>query len=111
MLDGGVTREHDERDVAPFGAQQLEKLEPGQPRHPVIGNDEVDVAARERTERFRHACRTDGGVTQALECVAEDEPDRGLVVDVEDVCHLSTAKLAQTRADTQVQMGRDGEVS
>ena len=44
MLDRRVAGEHDQRDVVPLLPKQLEELEAGESRHPVVGDDQVDAA-------------------------------------------------------------------
>jgi hypothetical protein len=88
VLDRRVAREHDQGDVVPFLLQQLEELEPRQPGHPVVRDDQVDVSLGERLKRFRHAVRANGRVARPLERVLENEPDRGLIVHVQDGGHV-----------------------
>ena len=59
VLDAGVSRQHDERDVVAFPRQQLDELEPRQPRHPIIGDDQIDTTAFQNLQCFRDAPRAD----------------------------------------------------
>ena len=94
VLDRGVAGEHDQRDVVALLLEQLEELEPRQPGHPVVRDDEVHVPLGERLERFGDAVRADGRVAGPLERVLEDEPDRGLIVHVQDCGHVPAWEAA-----------------
>jgi hypothetical protein len=88
VLDRRVAGEHDQRDVVALLLQQLEELEPRQPGHPIVRDDQVDVPLRERLERFGDAVRADGRMARPLERILENEPDRGLIVHVQDGGHV-----------------------
>src|SRR5258707_10910762 len=87
MLDGRIAGEHDQRNRDAFFAQQLEKLEAREPRHPVVRDDEVDVMLGERPKCFRDRRRSYDGMPGALEGVLENEADGGLVVEIENGGH------------------------
>jgi hypothetical protein len=87
MLDARVAGEHDQRDVVSLASQHLEELEPGDPRHAIIGDDELHLAARQDLQRLGDVAGAERAVPRALESVFEDEPDRRLVVYVEDCRH------------------------
>src|SRR5690606_22404954 len=88
VLDAGVSRQHDQRDVVAFARQQRQELEAGEPRHPVVGDDEVHFLLRQDLQRLGHALGTHGTVAGALQRILEDQTDGGFVVDVENGRHL-----------------------
>ncbi len=59
VLDARVAGEHDQRDVVPLALQQRQELQPGEPRHAVVGDDQVHPSAREHLQRLGHAARAD----------------------------------------------------
>src|SRR6185295_798954 len=67
--------------------QQREELEPRQPRHPVVGDDEIDLLSRQNLERFDDVAGADRPMAGALQRVVDQEADGRLVVDVEDCGH------------------------
>ena len=96
LLDRGVTGEHDQRDIVAFLLQELEELEPRQPGHAKVRDDQVDVSLRERLQRLGHIVRADGGMAGPLESVLEDETDGGLIVHIQDGGHLTGVRRAIT---------------
>ena len=87
VLDAPVSGEHDQRRLVSLLPEQGEELEPGQPRHPIIGDDQVDRRVLQRLQRLRNVVRRHRLVPGALERVLEDQPDRWLVIEAENRCH------------------------
>ena len=82
VLDARVLGEHDERHVVAFALQQRQELEPRQPQHAVVGDDEIDVLPGEYLQRLDDVRRTCGSVPGADQRVLEKQSDGRLVVDV-----------------------------
>ena len=87
VFDAGVSREHNQRDVVPLTRQQLDKLQPGQPRHSIVGDDQVDAAPLQNEQRFRHAPGAHWGVAGLGERIFENQSDAWLVIDVQNCGH------------------------
>jgi hypothetical protein len=80
-----VTREEDDgRREAPR-LDGLHQLEPAQPGHPEVGDDEGDGGRLEEVERLEAVLRGHGEITLGLQELAQGLPGRGLVVDDQDL--------------------------
>jgi hypothetical protein len=87
VLDAAVPGQHDQRRLISLLSEQGKKLEPREPRHPIIGDDEVHRSMRERLECLRNVVGGHRLVPRAFERILEDQPDRRLVIETEDRCH------------------------
>jgi hypothetical protein len=87
MLDARMSREHDERDIISFAGQELDELEPREPRHPIIGEDQIDPTPLQDLECLRHASCAKRRMSRLGEGLVEDQPDGWFVIDVENRGH------------------------
>ena len=94
MFDAGMSGQHDQRDVISLTREQLDELQPGQPRHSIVGDDQVDAAALENLQRLRYAPRANRRVARLSQRVLEDQSDAWLVIDVQN-CGHGGAELGQ----------------
>jgi hypothetical protein len=102
MLDAGVSRQHDERNVVPFAREELDELQPRQPRHAIVGDDQVDRTLLEDPERLRDTAGANRRVTGMRKGILEDQADCRLVVDVEDRGHESGLESRAEKVTRQI---------
>ena len=93
VLDRGIARDHDQGNVVCFLSQQVEELEPRHARHLEIGDDQLDLAMRQRLKSLWDIPRPNRTMACSKQSVLEQQTNRRVVVDVKDRRHCCVERL------------------